>query len=205
MVTGIPSVPVFATLGSKKQSIKKLGLEGESGRPIVMITASGARFEGQPSVLTIYKQALSVPTPMEVIVVTGRQKDLRAELEKIEVPPQHSVKLEGFTTQMHEYARASERACERAGGARAKRVRRTCSSAAEAGKGGGWRGHEGRERNQRRRSFCGRSRQNRGPRAKRARRKKGLLILVSHGRARAKRARRKRGCCYPSSMGSLQS
>ena len=107
-VTGIPSVPVFATLGTKKQSVKKMELVGEEGRPIVMITASGAKFEGKPSIFTIYKQALGVRTPLEIVVVTGRQKDLRAELEKIEVPPRHLVKLEGFTTQMHEYMNAAD-------------------------------------------------------------------------------------------------
>ena len=54
--------------------MKNLGLVGEAGRPVVIITASGAVYEGRPSIFTIYEQALSCETKMEIIVITGRQK-----------------------------------------------------------------------------------------------------------------------------------
>ena len=115
-VTGIPCVPVFSEVASKKVCMKNLGLMGEAGRPVVMITASGAMFEGRPSVFTIYEQALSCATPLEIVIITGRQKDLRAELEKVEVPERHVVKLEGFTRVMHEYMKASDVIVTKPGG-----------------------------------------------------------------------------------------
>ena len=73
-VSGIPCVPHFAELPTKKACVKNLGLVGEAGRPVVIITASGAVYEGRPSIFTIYEQALSCETKMEIIVITGRQK-----------------------------------------------------------------------------------------------------------------------------------
>ena len=93
LVTGIPCVPAFSTVPTQKQCIKNLGLLGEKGRPIVLICASGAMYEGRPSVFTLYEQALSCSSKLEIVIITGRQKDLRSQLEHIAVPPQHQVKV----------------------------------------------------------------------------------------------------------------
>lgn len=116
LVTGIPCVPAFSTVPTQKQCIKNLGLLGEKGRPIVLICASGAMYEGRPSVFTLYEQALSCSSKLEIVIITGRQKDLRSQLEQIAVPPQHQVKLEGFTKVMHEYMTAADLIITKPGG-----------------------------------------------------------------------------------------
>ena len=74
IVSGIPCVPAFSTCPAKRTCVKNLGLVGEKGRPLVLITASGAVYEGRPSIFTIYEQALSCETGIEIVVITGRQK-----------------------------------------------------------------------------------------------------------------------------------
>ncbi|GMH59861.1 hypothetical protein TL16_g02916 [Triparma laevis f. inornata] len=116
LVTGIPCVPAFSAVPTQKQCIKNLGLAGEKGRPIVLICASGAIYEGRPSVFTLYEQALSCSSKLEIVIITGRQKDLRSQLEQIAVRPQHKVKLEGFTKVMHEYMTAADLIITKPGG-----------------------------------------------------------------------------------------
>jgi len=116
MITGIPVVPAFNALPTKNKCTKNLGLAGDKGRPIVLICASGAKYMGRPSVFTLYEQALSCEEKLEIVVITGRQKDLRVELEEILVPSQHKVKLEGFTRVMHEYMQAADLIITKPGG-----------------------------------------------------------------------------------------
>ncbi|GMI46499.1 hypothetical protein TrCOL_g10356 [Triparma columacea] len=116
MVTGIPCVPAFTSLPTKSKCIKNLGLAGDKGRPIILICASGAKYNGRPSVFTLYEQALSCQEELEIVVITGRQKDLRAELDEIEVPSRHKVKLEGFTRVMHWYMQAADLIITKPGG-----------------------------------------------------------------------------------------
>ena len=116
MVTGIPCVPAFTSLPTKSKCIKNLGLAGDKGRPIVLICASGAKYNGRPSVFTLYEQALSCEEKLEIVVITGRQKDLRAELDEVDVPSRHKVKLEGFTRVMHEYMQAADLIVTKPGG-----------------------------------------------------------------------------------------
>jgi len=116
IVSGIPCVPAFSKCPAKRTCVKNLGLVGEKGRPVVIITASGAVYEGRPSIFTIYEQALSCETGIEIVVITGRQKDLREQLSKIPVPERHFVKLEGFTKVMHEYMAAADVIVTKPGG-----------------------------------------------------------------------------------------
>jgi len=113
--SGIPVVPAFASAPSKEECIARLGLNGKIG-PIVLLTASGALYNDRPSIFTLFEQALSVQTPLEIIVITGRQADLRKELAMIAVPSRHSVRLEGFTRVMHEYMGAADIIVTKPGG-----------------------------------------------------------------------------------------
>jgi len=115
IVSGIPTVPAFTRVPPKAECVKRLGLRGDVG-PIVLITASGAKYNARPSIFTLYEEALSVEVPLEVVVITGRQKDLREELEKIPVPKHHAVKLKGFTQVMHEYMQAADIIVTKPGG-----------------------------------------------------------------------------------------
>ena len=55
-------------------------------------------------------------TGCQIAVICGRQDDIRAELEKVKVPDQHKVKLEGFTTVMHEYLQCADIIITKPGG-----------------------------------------------------------------------------------------
>ena len=61
-------------------------------RPILLYMSSGN------AVGEIYKYILSSRTPMRLIVCTGRQADVRKELEAIPIPPRHAVKMLGFVS-----------------------------------------------------------------------------------------------------------
>ena len=47
-------------------------------------------------------------TSCQIALICGRQGDIRSELAKITVPDHHKVKLEGFTTVMHEYLQCAD-------------------------------------------------------------------------------------------------
>jgi len=110
-VTGIPCRRAFYTETlSKKECAQTLGLQGRNDKPVILICSSGG------NVVDIYKSALAVTAPIEIVVITGRQADVRAELAKVDVPERHSVKLEGFTDLMHQYMRAADIIITKPGG-----------------------------------------------------------------------------------------
>jgi len=63
-------------------------------RPLVVFMSSGN------AVTAMFTSLLSCKTPLRLVVVTGRQDDVRADLAKVAVPARHAVKLLGFVTQM---------------------------------------------------------------------------------------------------------
>lgn len=73
-------------------------------------------YEGRPAVFALYEQVLQVKTPLEIVVVTGRQADIRSQLALIPVPEHHLVRLEGFTTVMHTYMSAADIIITKPGG-----------------------------------------------------------------------------------------
>lgn len=103
-VTGIPIYTAFAERRSRSRldELHALGHWegselGEGGwpsaddpRPTVLYISSGNAVE------VIYKYILASQTPLRVIVCTGRQADVRKELEAIPIPTRHAVKMLGF-------------------------------------------------------------------------------------------------------------
>ena len=53
---------------------------------------------------------------MEIVVITGRQADLRKQLSAITVPARHKVKLEGFVTVMEKFMSAADIIVTKPGG-----------------------------------------------------------------------------------------
>lgn len=111
-VTGVPIMPVFEDIVNQS---KDLSLEGKRERfktrmdskvqlweslqdlrPLILIMSGGK------SVKTLYEAALFLETPSILVVVCGRQADIRTELEKFQVPPRHKICFLGFTSTMHE-------------------------------------------------------------------------------------------------------
>ena len=114
-VTGIPIYPAFAdaakaaratsrsvTRESRLRELQALGdwagsSLGEGGwpapsdpRPTLLYISSGN------AVREIYSYILASSTAMRIIVCTGRQADVRAELEALPIPARHAVKMLGF-------------------------------------------------------------------------------------------------------------
>lgn len=114
-VTGIPIVPAFAEVPPKSSCITTLDLNGNNG-PIVLLMSSGAMYEGRPAVFALYEQVLKVKTPLEIVVITGRQADVRNELALIPVPEHHLVRLEGFTRVIQTYMSAADIIITKPGG-----------------------------------------------------------------------------------------
>jgi processive 1,2-diacylglycerol beta-glucosyltransferase len=64
----------------------------------------------------IYCTILSLERPMELIVVSGRNAELKARLERCPVPARHRAKVLGFTTEMHELMCAADIVVSKPGG-----------------------------------------------------------------------------------------
>ena len=110
-VTGIPIHPVFANPKPREQCIKNQNLRGD--RPVVLQLAGGF---GVGPIETLYAAVLSVQTPIELVVVCGKNEKCKAKLAAIKVPPRHRVKLLGFTDQMDELMAAADIVVSKPGG-----------------------------------------------------------------------------------------
>ena len=96
-VTGIPIHPAFSEPRDLAECRTRFGVAGD--RPVVLQLAGGF---GVGPVEKLYSGILAVETPLELIVVAGRNEELKTRLEQIEPPPRHRTHVLGFTTQMHE-------------------------------------------------------------------------------------------------------
>jgi processive 1,2-diacylglycerol beta-glucosyltransferase len=93
-VPGIPIHPVFSQPKSSRECRARLGLGDD--RPVILQLAGGF---GLGPVEKLFCGLLSVARPLEVVVVSGRNEELRQRLEQIAVPPPHRAKIIGFTTE----------------------------------------------------------------------------------------------------------
>jgi processive 1,2-diacylglycerol beta-glucosyltransferase len=110
-VTGIPIHPVFSRPKDRAGCLKSQGLVGD--RPVVLQLAGGF---GVGPIGQLFRAILEVPTPLEVVVVCGKNTDAKAELEAAEVPPRHRVKVMGFTTEIDELMAVADVVVSKPGG-----------------------------------------------------------------------------------------
>merc|ERR1719487_1006922 len=68
----------------------------EDTRPVLLLMSGGL------GVTFLYENLLQLQTPCIIIVVCGRQADVREELEEYEVPKHIRVQFVGYTQTMHE-------------------------------------------------------------------------------------------------------
>ncbi len=94
---GIPIHPVFAEDKDRAACLRRQGLVGD--RPIILQLAGGF---GVGPVEMLYQAIMRIETPIELVVVAGRNEKLLARLETCEVPPPHRAKVLGFTDQIDE-------------------------------------------------------------------------------------------------------
>ncbi|MBI1916363.1 MAG: glycosyltransferase [Planctomycetes bacterium] len=109
--TGIPIHPAFCKPKDRRTLRKKFNLDED--RPLVLQLAGGF---GVGPIEAIYRALLAVPEPIQVVVGAGRNEKVKEELGRVPVPPQHSVQVIGFTTEMDEWMRAADLVVSKPGG-----------------------------------------------------------------------------------------
>ena len=110
-VAGIPVHPVFAQAKDRAECRRRLEITG--GRPVILQLAGGF---GVGPIERLCQGILEVETPLELIVVAGRNEALKARLEEIKTPPRHLFHAFGFTTQMDEFMAAADLVVSKPGG-----------------------------------------------------------------------------------------
>jgi processive 1,2-diacylglycerol beta-glucosyltransferase len=110
-VTGIPIHPAFSQPKERAACLAKHALAGD--RPVVLQLAGGF---GVGPVEMLYSSLLAIQTPLELVVVAGRNEELKTRLEQTAVPERHRVKVLGFTTEMDELMAAADLVVTKPGG-----------------------------------------------------------------------------------------
>ncbi len=111
ILTGIPIHPAFSRTKDRAECQRKHGVIGD--RPVILQLAGGF---GVGPIEQIYCTILALKRPMELIVVSGRNAELKTRLERCPVPPHHRAKVLGFTTDMHELMCAADIVVSKPGG-----------------------------------------------------------------------------------------
>jgi len=110
-VTGIPIHPDFSRPKSRAECLAKHGLIGD--RPIVLQLAGGF---GVGPIERIYHGLLSIATPLDIIVVAGRNEELKRQLSMVASPDRHRAHVLGFTEHMDELLAVADVVVSKPGG-----------------------------------------------------------------------------------------
>ena len=110
-VTGIPIHPVFSNPKDRGTCLTNQGLAGD--RPIVLQLAGGF---GVGPIAKLFAGVLEIETPLEVVVVAGKNADARQQLETMPIPPRHRAKVLGFTDQIDELMQVADIVLSKPGG-----------------------------------------------------------------------------------------
>jgi processive 1,2-diacylglycerol beta-glucosyltransferase len=110
-VTGIPVHPVFSQPKERAACLARQGLAGK--RPVILQLSGGF---GVGPIEKLYRGLLAVEEPLEIMVVTGRNETVKAQLETVDVPDRHQTKLFGFTDQIDELMAAADLVVSKPGG-----------------------------------------------------------------------------------------
>jgi processive 1,2-diacylglycerol beta-glucosyltransferase len=110
-VTGIPIHPVFSRPKDRGACLARQGLNGD--RPVVLQLAGGF---GVGPVELLFQALLSIERPLEIVVVAGKNAELKQRLEGAPIPPRHSARVLGFTDQMDELLTVADLVVSKPGG-----------------------------------------------------------------------------------------
>ncbi|MEN6449587.1 MAG: hypothetical protein ABFC96_03765, partial [Thermoguttaceae bacterium] len=97
-VAGIPIHPAFSRPKDPSECRRRLGLAGD--RPVLLQLAGGF---GVGPVEKLFRSILEVETPIELVVVAGRNAELKDRLAEIAPPPRHLAHVLGFTTEIDDW------------------------------------------------------------------------------------------------------
>jgi len=110
-VTGIPIHPVFSTPKPRATCLAKHGLEGD--RPIVLQLSGGF---GVGPIAKITRGLLELEQPVDLVVIAGRNEQVKAELQALPVPPRHRAHILGFTKDIDELMAVADLVVSKPGG-----------------------------------------------------------------------------------------
>jgi processive 1,2-diacylglycerol beta-glucosyltransferase len=111
VTTGIPILPAFGRKKDRDALLAKHGLDGK--RPIVLQLAGGF---GVGPIQKLFLALLSAPLPLQVVTVCGRNEKLRFDLENVDKPSRHKVKVIGFTREIDELMGVADLIMSKPGG-----------------------------------------------------------------------------------------
>jgi processive 1,2-diacylglycerol beta-glucosyltransferase len=109
--TGIPVHPVFSEFKERAACLAEHGLDGD--RPIVVQLAGGF---GVGPIAKLFRALLQAEVPIQLVSIAGRNESLKAELEKMAVPPRHKVRVLGFTKEIDELMNVADLVVSKPGG-----------------------------------------------------------------------------------------
>src|SRR5262249_4831579 len=109
--TGIPIHSQFRTPKDRAACLAKHGLAGD--RPVILQMAGGF---GVGPIEKLYRAILDVEVPLEVLVVSGRNEAVKAQLEVVPVPPRHQATILGFTRDIDELMACADLVMSKPGG-----------------------------------------------------------------------------------------
>lgn len=109
--TGIPIHPVFSEPKDRRSCLDKHGLAHD--RPVLLQLAGGF---GVGPIEQIYRAILSVEVPLQVVVIAGKNLEVKGQLEALPTPDRHKVKILGFTTEIDELMAAADLVVSKPGG-----------------------------------------------------------------------------------------
>jgi len=110
-VTGIPIDGKFNTAVNKTDKLLELGLN--ISLPTVLIMGGGL---GLGSIEEVLETTDTIDKNLQLIVVVGKNKALKNELENRTYNPKHNVKVLGFCNNVHELMECSHLLISKAGG-----------------------------------------------------------------------------------------
>lgn len=110
-VTGIPIHPVFAKPKPRAACLAAHGLAGD--RPVVLQLAGGF---GVGPIGKLFQAVLAVETPLDVVVVAGKNAKAKEQLAGVPVPARHRATVLGFTDKIDELMQVADVVLSKPGG-----------------------------------------------------------------------------------------
>ena len=102
---------MFATPKDRNLCRQKQGIGTD--RPVILQLAGGF---GVGPIVKLYQSMLGIERPLEVVVVAGKNAEVKADLEKVEAPSRHRTHILGFTDQIDKLMVAADIVVSKPGG-----------------------------------------------------------------------------------------
>ena len=108
---GIPVNGVFFTSADKEELLKKLELTPGLSAVLIMAGSFGVN-----NIKKIYQSLIELPTPFQIIIITGKNKKLYADFEAMIPRSPKPVKLVSYTNEVENHMRACDLLITKPGG-----------------------------------------------------------------------------------------